>query len=66
MIRRLLPAAILALAAVAASAGIASAEPAPFRNCSAARDAGYSDIPSSSPYYGEWLDRDSDGVGCES
>lgn len=38
----------------------------PFPNCTAARDAGYTDIPSSSPYYGPWLDGDSDGVACES
>ncbi|WP_197377551.1 excalibur calcium-binding domain-containing protein [Mycolicibacterium baixiangningiae] len=45
-------------------AAIANAEP--FVNCTAARDAGYSDIPSSSEYYGPHLDRDSDGIGCES
>ena len=66
MMRRLLPATFLASAAVVVSAGIASAQAAPFPNCSAARAAGYSDIPSSSPYYGPWLDRDSDGIGCES
>ncbi|VEG51298.1 putative calcium-binding protein [Mycolicibacterium aurum] len=67
MSRRLLPAALLALSAAVVSVGVATAQPAaPFPNCSAARAAGYSDIPSSSPYYGTWLDRDSDGVGCES
>ncbi|MDN4520497.1 excalibur calcium-binding domain-containing protein [Mycolicibacterium austroafricanum] len=45
-------------------APVASAEP--FRNCTAARDAGYSNIPSTSEYYGEHLDRDLDGIGCES
>ncbi len=39
---------------------------APFKNCTAARDAGYENIPSSSEYYGEHLDRDLDGIGCES
>ena len=50
------------------TAVVASAQPGstPFVNCSAARDAGYEDIPSSSPYYGPHLDRDSDGIGCES
>ncbi|MDN4519600.1 excalibur calcium-binding domain-containing protein [Mycolicibacterium austroafricanum] len=38
----------------------------PFVNCSAARAAGYEDIPSSSQYYGPHLDRDNDGIGCES
>jgi hypothetical protein len=65
MIHRLLPAAFLALAAAVFSAGVANAQPAPFPNCKAAAAAGYSDIPSSS-YYGTWLDRDSDGIGCES
>lgn len=63
---RLLPAAFLATAAALAFAGPAAAQQAPFPNCSAARDAGYSNIPSNSPYYGTWLDRDGDGVGCES
>jgi hypothetical protein len=38
----------------------------PFKNCTAARAAGYEDIPSTSEYYGPWLDRDNDGIGCES
>ena len=38
----------------------------PFKNCTAARDAGYEDIPSTSEYYGEHLDSDLDGIGCES
>lgn len=45
-------------------APVAAAEP--FKNCTAARDAGYSNIPSTSDYYGPHLDRDQDGVGCES
>jgi hypothetical protein len=49
-------------------AATANAQPGstPFVNCSAAEDAGYSDITSDSPYYGPHLDRDQDGVGCES
>lgn len=66
MIHRLLPAAFLAAAAALTFAGAAGAQQAPFQNCSAARDAGYSNIPSSSPYYGTWLDKDRDGMGCES
>lgn len=66
MFRRLLPAAFLALTAAVVSVGVAGAQAAPFPNCSAARDAGQSNIPSDSPYYGTWLDRDSDGIGCES
>lgn len=66
MIHRLLPAAFLAAAAALTFAGAAGAQQAPFQDCSAARDAGYSNIPSSSPYYGTWLDKDRDGIGCES
>lgn len=51
---------------VIALGGAATANAEPFRNCTAARDAGYQDIPSSSEYYGEHLDRDLDGIGCES
>ena len=46
--------------------GAATANAEPFRNCTAARDAGYEDIHSTSEYYGEHLDRDLDGIGCES
>jgi Excalibur calcium-binding domain len=43
---------------------LAAAEP--YANCTAARDAGNTDIPSTSEYYGEHLDTDLDGIGCES
>jgi hypothetical protein len=57
-------AAALTLAAlVGAPAAVAEA---PFRNCSEARDAGYSDIPASSDYYWSGGDRDGDGIACES
>ncbi|WP_202864939.1 excalibur calcium-binding domain-containing protein [Rothia halotolerans] len=36
-----------------------------FENCTAAREAGYTDIPSTSPLYGPHLDRDKDGYGCD-
>lgn len=66
MFRRLLPAAFLALTAAVVSVGVAGAQAAPFPNCKTAAASGYYDIPSDSPYYGPWLDRDSDGIGCES
>lgn len=37
----------------------------PYENCSAAARDGRYNIPSDSPYYGPWLDRDEDGIGCE-
>ena len=43
----------------------APAQAAPFKNCTQAKAAGYCDIPEDSPYYGSWLDRDQDGLGCE-
>ncbi|WP_264026815.1 excalibur calcium-binding domain-containing protein [Mycolicibacterium pyrenivorans] len=46
-------------------APVASAQ-VPFENCTQAKKAGYQNIPSSSPYCGEWLDSDNDGIGCES
>lgn len=49
-------------------AATATAQPGstPFANCTQARAAGYQDIPSTSAYYGPWLDKDNDGIGCES
>lgn len=50
----------------AAAIGLAApAQAVPFKNCTQAKAAGYCDIPSDSPYYGSWLDRDDDGLGCE-
>ena len=57
-------AAFIASFGVLAAPAVANAEP--FKNCTAARDASYENIPSTSDYYGEWLDRDRDGIGCES
>jgi LPXTG-motif cell wall-anchored protein len=37
----------------------------PFENCSAAYDAGYSNIRQGDEHYGKHLDRDADGVGCD-
>jgi Excalibur calcium-binding domain len=64
-------AALIASLGVLAAPAIANAAPAiangkPYKNCSEARANGDSDIPSSSDKYGPWLDRDGDGVGCES
>ena len=39
---------------------------APYANCKVARDNGDTNIPSTSEKYGTHLDRDGDGVGCES
>lgn len=36
-----------------------------FANCSAARAAGAAPVRRGSPGYGQHLDRDNDGVGCE-
>ncbi|MFE9703578.1 LAETG motif-containing sortase-dependent surface protein [Streptomyces sp. NPDC005930] len=56
--------AALALAALPAAAQ-AHDGAHPFKNCTEAYDAGYSDIPESDEHYGEHLDRDRDGVGCD-
>jgi hypothetical protein len=37
-----------------------------FRNCSEARAAGYTNIRRGTYGYGPHLDRDNDGIGCES
>jgi hypothetical protein len=56
----------LAVAALAlAGAATANAEPY-YKNCSAARDAGAAPVMEGDPGYGPHLDRDGDGVGCES
>jgi hypothetical protein len=64
MIRTVIAAAVFSGIVAIGLAPVANA--VPFKNCTQARDAGYEDIPSSSEYYGPWLDRDADGVGCES
>lgn len=63
MLRAFFVTAIVSVAGFVFTPAIANAEP--FENCSAARDAGYENIPSTSDFYGEWLDKDLDGVGCE-
>jgi hypothetical protein len=37
-----------------------------YKNCAAARDAGAAPVHKGDPGYGPHLDRDGDGVGCES
>jgi hypothetical protein len=37
----------------------------PFKNCTAAKAAGYCDITTDSPLYTPSQDRDSDGYACE-
>jgi hypothetical protein len=61
----------LTIAAAAALTGIGVilspvASAVPYKNCSQARANGDENIPSSSDKYGPWLDRDGDGIGCES
>ncbi|MCV7130800.1 excalibur calcium-binding domain-containing protein [Mycolicibacterium vanbaalenii] len=55
-------------AMVLGGAGTAMAQPgsSPLAKYSQARANGYEDIFSSSQYYGPHLDRDGDGIGCES
>jgi LPXTG-motif cell wall-anchored protein len=57
--------AALALAALPAAAAQAHDGAHPFKNCSEAYDAGYSNIKKGDEHYGEHLDRDKDGVGCD-
>ncbi|MFD4346462.1 LAETG motif-containing sortase-dependent surface protein [Streptomyces coelicoflavus] len=57
--------AALALAALPAAAAQAHDGTHPFKNCTEAYDAGYSNIQKGDEHYGEHLDRDKDGVGCD-
>ncbi len=62
---------VLLFTLVAVGASSISAVPVanaqqPYRNCSEARANGDTNIPYDSPYYGPHLDRDHDGIGCES
>lgn len=61
---------VLAIAAVvglsALTATSASAAPTAYPNCKTAAAAGEFNIPVGSPGYGPHLDRDNDGIGCES
>ncbi|MFF4151378.1 LAETG motif-containing sortase-dependent surface protein [Streptomyces sp. NPDC001651] len=57
--------AALALAALPATA-VAHDGNHPFANCSEAYANGYADIPRGDRHYGAHLDRDGDGLGCDS
>jgi len=61
-VRSLTAAAVVGLAGIVL-APVAAA--APYPNCTAAREDGACNIPSSSEYYQAKLDRDQDGIGCE-
>ncbi|MFJ8631247.1 excalibur calcium-binding domain-containing protein [Streptomyces sp. NPDC093568] len=56
--------AALALAALPATAAAHDGDH-PFKNCAEAYANGYSDIPANDEHYGEHLDRDDDGIGCD-
>ncbi|MFE0357609.1 LAETG motif-containing sortase-dependent surface protein [Streptomyces nigra] len=62
------PGALVAALAVAALPATAVAHDGnhPFENCSEAYASGYSDIPEGDRHYGSHLDRDGDGIGCDS
>jgi hypothetical protein len=60
---------LAAVALVAAIGGVAApavANARPYKNCSEARANGDTNIPASSDKYGSHLDRDGDGIACES
>ncbi|MEU6102159.1 excalibur calcium-binding domain-containing protein [Streptomyces flaveolus] len=62
------PAAVaVAALALAALPAVAEAHDGthPFKNCTEAYDAGYSNIEKGDEHYGAHLDRDKDGVGCD-
>src|SRR5690606_20387285 len=47
------------------SGGSGNGASGPFKNCTAARDAGAAPVYRGQPGYASHLDRDGDGVGCE-
>jgi LPXTG-motif cell wall-anchored protein len=51
--------------ALAPSAAVAHDGAHPFENCTAAYDAGFSNIAKGDRHYGKHLDRDRDGIGCD-
>lgn len=62
------PGALVAALALAALPATAAAHDGnhPFENCSEAYASGYSGIPEGDRHYGSHLDRDGDGIGCDS
>ncbi|HEY9265918.1 MAG TPA: excalibur calcium-binding domain-containing protein [Mycobacterium sp.] len=61
---RIAASALIAVLGILASPAVATAQP--YENCTEARANGDTNIRSSSDRYGPWLDRDKDGIGCES
>ncbi|WP_328938581.1 excalibur calcium-binding domain-containing protein [Streptomyces tauricus] len=57
--------AALAVAAFSATAAEAHDGLHPFKNCTEAYENGYSNIVKGDDHYGEHLDRDKDGIGCD-
>lgn len=55
-----------ALALGGAAVAVADPPPGGYKNCKAAAADGAYDIPRGDPGYQPGLDRDDDGVGCES
>ena len=61
----LLAVSVFGAVAIGVAAPAHAAPTVPFKNCTAAKAAGYCDIPSDSPLYTPPQDRDSDGYACE-
>jgi hypothetical protein len=70
ILRALFISAAIAIAAIGAAPAATAAPPSktapPYKNCTAARADGRHDVPIGDPGYGDWLDRDHDGIACES
>ncbi|MGW3680961.1 LAETG motif-containing sortase-dependent surface protein [Streptomyces prasinus] len=56
---------VAALALATLPVTTAMAHEGAFKNCDQAYAAGHADIPAGSEHYGEHLDRDKDGIGCD-
>ncbi len=57
---------VLTFALVLSPLALASeASASAYQNCAEAYAAGHSNIPATSPFYGEHLDADLDGFGCD-
>jgi hypothetical protein len=61
----LLVASAFGVIAIGVAAPVHAEPSAPFKNCTAAKAAGYCDITQDSPLYTPSQDRDSDGYACE-
>ncbi|MFF0164688.1 excalibur calcium-binding domain-containing protein [Streptomyces prasinus] len=56
---------VAALALATLPVTTAVAHEGAFKNCDQAYAAGHANIPAGSKHYGEHLDRDKDGIGCD-